>query len=146
MGGIIQKTTSIWQAFKAGRELANATTWKNRANAIAAITAFMGAIFAIASAWGYQVDITQVDTQALAGGIIAALSMFHAIVHLITSAKVGFGGAIYKSPVQLQPISESADSASQPTAIPGTPVVQDQRADSGNQLQRNHRIDPDTID
>ncbi len=150
----IQKTTSVWKALLAGHELENSATWKNTANAVAAITAFLGALLAVASAWGYQIDISQANLEALAGGVIAALSIFHAVVHLVTSAKVGFGGAIHESPVQLQSVSEPAAPAAQqggaihesPVPVAGINVVAtDQRAGDQSQLQGKSRINPDDI-
>lgn len=152
---IIQKTTSVWKAFRAGQELENAAAWKNTANAVAAITTFLGALLAVASAWGYQIDISQANLETLAGGVIALISIYHSIVHLVTSAKVGFGGgAIHESPVPVQSVSETAASALPPsgaTAV-GRPAANiiginvmaaDKRDDSANKLPG--KINPDDV-
>lgn len=158
--GAIQKTTSLWQAFKAGKELANAAVWKDNARLTGAISAALAAVFGVLAAWGYYWNISQDDLVAIASGIVGMLSVYHTIVHTVTSAKVGFGVAdaqVEAEPaVGVQHVCELAPghqaqpgtAAVQPT-IPGpgiNAVAADQRTGSGNQLQgKGNKIDPDDV-
>jgi hypothetical protein len=134
--GIVQKTTSIWQAFKAGRELENAAVWKDGARLTGAITAFLAAIFGIAAAWGYHWDISQDDLVAIASGIVGVLSVYHTIVHTVTSAKVGFGAV----GVQPQHSTGPADSA----AISDRPVA-GSRGDQPVAPTKRRHLNPDEL-
>jgi len=79
----------IFGAFRQGKELANAAAWKNRAIAGNALAAFASSCLAIASAFGYQLDIDRGTLEAVAGGVAALVCLLNGGVHITTSERVG---------------------------------------------------------
>jgi len=74
---------------KKGKEVANAETWKNRTIAANALLAFIGAIVSVAKGFGYNLAIDDATLQGVAVGIVSLGGLFNAIMHVITSARVG---------------------------------------------------------
>lgn len=81
--------TDIWSAFQKGKELANAATWKNRGIAGNVVFGFLSASLAVAAGFGYKIDVDPDTLQAFAGGIAAAVTVVNAVLHVVTSSKVG---------------------------------------------------------
>jgi hypothetical protein len=79
----------FFELFKEGKEVANAETWKNRSIAINAILTFLGTALALAKTLGFPVELDHDTTQNLAAGIVAIVTAFNAVMHTITSARVG---------------------------------------------------------
>lgn len=76
-------------AFRQGKELTNAATWKNRTIATTTIVGLLAALVSISAAFGYQIDVDQETLQQVGAGITAVVSLVSAVMHVITSAKVG---------------------------------------------------------
>ena len=91
-------------AVKAGNELSNSETWKNRQSASALVMAVLAAVVAVAGVFGYRPDIDPADLSALAGGVVSAFGMFNAYLSLATSSRVGLGA----KELQAAPEPESA--------------------------------------
>jgi hypothetical protein len=81
--------TSFFEAFKEGKELANAATWKNRTVAASIITAFLSSAVAIAGGLGYDIRVDQGTLQEIGGGVTAIVTLFSAVMHVVTSTKIG---------------------------------------------------------
>jgi hypothetical protein len=81
--------TDIMTAFRQGKELANAETWKNRAVLLNALVAFFAAALGIAKGLGYAIDIDHDTLQNLAAGVVAAVGVFNSVMHVVTSQRVG---------------------------------------------------------
>lgn len=79
----------IISAFRQGKELANATAWKNRAIAGNALAAFITTGLAIAGAFGYRIDLDDGAVQAIAGGVATLVCLLNGGVHITTSERVG---------------------------------------------------------
>lgn len=79
----------LFSAFRQGKELANAATWKNRTMAANALAALATTGLAIAAAFGYRFDADAATVQAIAGGIAAVVCLFNTASTAATSAKVG---------------------------------------------------------
>jgi hypothetical protein len=86
---MIKQFSAFFEAFKAGKELTNAATWKNRQIAAGALTGLLGAAVVIAKGFGYDIDVDQATVEALAGGITALYAVFNVVLVATTSAKVG---------------------------------------------------------
>jgi shikimate kinase len=84
--------TDMFSAFKQGKQLANSETWKNRAILGNTLTALLIALVAIAKGFGYDLPITDETLELLATGIAAVFTSTNAIVHVVTSEKVGLRG------------------------------------------------------
>jgi uncharacterized membrane protein len=80
---------SFLNAMKEGKELANAATWKNRTIAASVITAFLSSAVSIAGGLGYDIQVDQNTLQEIGGGVTAIVALFSAVMHVVTSAKVG---------------------------------------------------------
>lgn len=98
---MIKEFAAFFTLFKQGKELTNSKTWKNRAIAANALTAVLGAAVVIAGGFGYEIKLEQGQIEAVAAGVAALYGMLNAIVHVVSSAKVGVperGGAKSGSP------------------------------------------------
>ncbi len=77
------------QAFRKGKELSDATLWKNRTLVGNALVALFSALSGIAAALGYRLDLEPGTLEALGAGIAALVAVGNAIMHVVTSARVG---------------------------------------------------------
>lgn len=76
-------------ALRAGWILKNPETWKNRQNAVNALTGVIALAVAIAKGSGYDIPITEEITGAIAAGVWAVVSLFNVWGTTATTAKVG---------------------------------------------------------
>jgi len=79
----------FFELFKEGKELSNAATWKNRTIATNAVLALFGTGLGLAKTLGYPLSLDNDTIQNLAAGVVAAVGVVNAIMHTITSSKVG---------------------------------------------------------
>lgn len=86
---MIKEFGAFLTLFKQGKALANSAAWKNQQLFVSAFTGAAGAAVVIAQGFGYDTQISEQTLGALAGGIFAALGVYHAVITAITSAKVG---------------------------------------------------------
>lgn len=77
------------EAFKEGKELANAATWQNRTVAANSCVALLGTGIVLAKAFGVQIQIDQETLANLGAGIVAFVAAVNAIMHTVTSSRVG---------------------------------------------------------
>src|SRR5574337_36543 len=89
--------------FRQGKELANAKAWKEGGIA-ANLAAFIGAAVVVAGGFGYDLNISDAVVNQAAAGIAALFCLGNAIVHVITSSKVGL-----PSPPDAAPESDRND-------------------------------------
>lgn len=108
---MLKNLPKFFELFREGKEVTNAATWKNRTIATNAILALLGTVLALAKNFGFNVSLDSETTQNLAAGFVAVVTAANAVMHTITSARVGLssngGGDSAKGP--------TAD-ASEPTA------------------------------
>lgn len=81
--------SALFRALRAGEELANADTWKNRQNAANAILALLGALLALAQSFGINLDIPPSDLAVVASGIAIVGGLLNAYLTTSTSARIG---------------------------------------------------------
>lgn len=86
---MIEEFKAFFTVFQQGKQLANATTWKNRQMAAGAIAGVLGSALVIAKGFGYAIPLDQDTVEALAGGIAAAYSAVNVVLTAATSARVG---------------------------------------------------------
>ena len=86
---MITEFKSFFIAFREGKELVHATTWKNRTLASNALVAFLGAAAVIAKGFGYDFNLDQETISAVGAGIAAFVTVGNSVMHVITSKKVG---------------------------------------------------------
>jgi len=79
----------FFELFKEGKEVADPATWKNRTIATNVILALLGTLLGLGKAFGFNVELDSDTTQNLAAGIVAIVTAFNAVMHTITSARVG---------------------------------------------------------
>lgn len=85
----IDTIKDFFELFKEGKEVANPATWKNRTIATNVMLALIGTALAISKAFGYSMNLDNDTTQNLAAGVVAAVATVNAVMHTITSARVG---------------------------------------------------------
>ena len=82
----------FFQAFSAGKELANAATWKNTQLVGSKLAILLGALLAIANAFGYFPQVTTQDALTLAGGIAVLVGMLNGTATVVSTTKIGVRG------------------------------------------------------
>jgi len=103
----IKNAPKFFELFKEGKEVANAATWKNRTIATNAILALLGTALVLAKAFGFNVSLDSETTQNLAAGIVAFVTAGNAVMHTITSARVGMSANSGSGPGAEQPVDGS---------------------------------------
>ena len=86
---MIKEFQAFFTLFRQGKALANSAAWKNRAIAANSLTAVLGAALVIGKGFGYDIHLDEQTVEALAGGIAAAVAAVNAVMHVVTSEKVG---------------------------------------------------------
>ena len=86
---MIQEFQAFLTLFRQGKQLENSATWKNRTVATNAVVTLLAAATVIAKGFGYDLQLDDQVVQALGAGIVAAVAFVNAVMHVITSAKVG---------------------------------------------------------
>jgi len=104
----IKNAPKFFELFKEGKEVTNAATWKNRTIATNAILALIGTTLALGKAFGFKLELDGDTLQGLAAGAVAVVTAINAVMHTITSARVGL----------------SSDSGSGPTNGPTADIGQ----------------------
>lgn len=79
----------FWQAFQKGKQLTNAAVWKNRAIAGSLVLGFLTSALAVSKAFGYDIQVDAETLEAVAYGIAGLATFGNAVVHTVTSTKVG---------------------------------------------------------
>lgn len=78
---------ALFRALRAGEQLADSATWKQRQNAASAILVLLGCIAPFLGRFGITVGAE--DMAAVAGGIAAVGGLFNAYLTTATSKTVG---------------------------------------------------------
>jgi hypothetical protein len=86
---VIKNAPKFFELFKEGKEVADPATWKNRTIATNVVLALIGTVLGLAKAFGYPLSLDDDTIQNLAAGIVAAVGVVNAVMHVITSTKVG---------------------------------------------------------
>ena len=101
---------NFFDAFQAGKSLANATTWKNAQLLGSKLAILLGALLPIANAFGYFPELTVQDTVTVAGAVVVIAGMFNGAATVVSTDKIGLRGV----PVA-QPDSPRKASVTEPT-------------------------------
>lgn len=106
----IKRIPKFLELFKEGKELTNAATWKNRTVAANTLVAFLGTLLALGRAFNFSVPIDDATLANLAAGVVAMVTAVNAVMHTITSARVGLSSNGGNSPP-----AEQSDDAGKPS-------------------------------
>jgi hypothetical protein len=79
----------LFDAIKAGRELADPAAWKNRQNTINALVALLAAAITVARVCGLELPITDELLQTIAEAVAVALGGVNLYLTTATSKKIG---------------------------------------------------------
>jgi hypothetical protein len=82
----------FFQAFSAGKELANGATWKNAQLLGSKLAILLGALLAIANAFGYFPQVTSQDALTVAGAIAVLVGMLNGTATVVSTTKIGLRG------------------------------------------------------
>lgn len=102
----IQNIPRFLEVFKEGKELSNAATWKNRTVTANILVALLGTLITVAKTYGYNFNLDDQTVAGLATGIVSFVTAINAIMHVITSARVGVSSNGGNSP----PAESASDS------------------------------------
>lgn len=81
--------TSFFQALQAGKELANAETWKDAQQLANSLTALGVAAVGIATVAGVQIPLTPEQVTALVNGFLVVLGLFNWVATAVSSKRAG---------------------------------------------------------
>lgn len=81
--------TDLLSAFRAGRELANAETWKRRQVLVNALVAVITFAVALAAFLGHPVNLDSHDVQAIAAAVAAVVGLFNGAATVATTTRIG---------------------------------------------------------
>jgi hypothetical protein len=81
--------TDIFSAMRAGKELANAETWKRAQVRTAAIVALLSAALGIAKAFGIEIPLTPEEINAIALVIGLVGGLFMGVATLVSTSRIG---------------------------------------------------------
>ena len=87
--GLITNVPRFVDLFKEGQELANASTWKNRTAVVNILVATFGTFLALAKGFGHPLEVDADTQQNLAAGVVAAVAVVNAIMHVVANKDVG---------------------------------------------------------
>lgn len=79
----------FFSAFQAGKELANATTWKKAQVVVAKLSIFMGAFVSILGAFGYAIPLTPEQIGILAGAVGVIVGLFNGTATVVSTSRIG---------------------------------------------------------
>jgi len=85
----LRSIPAFLELFKEGKELADAATWKTRTIATNVVVAFFGTLVVLAKNAGYDLQLDQETLANLGAGVVAFVAAINAVMHTITSARVG---------------------------------------------------------
>ena len=83
------KIGAFFELFQQGKQVANPAAWKNGTIKANAVAGTLGAAAAVAAAFGYDLDLPPQVLEQVAAGAIALVGLVNAVMHVITSKKVG---------------------------------------------------------
>jgi hypothetical protein len=86
---MIKEFKAFFTLFQKGKELADAAAWKNHQIKANSVVAVLSAGLVIAAGFGFTAHIDQETLNAAGAGIVAIVSVFNAILTVVTSARVG---------------------------------------------------------
>jgi len=102
----VNKLAALLGLLRRGSELSNAETWRNRAAAITAVAGLLSCAVALARAFGVQIEVSDADISAIAGGVVALGLVISSFLHVAADKGVGL------------PPKREADVAEQPNDSP----------------------------
>lgn len=79
----------IIAAVGAGKELANATTWKNRQLVVSRLAVIVGAAVSVAGLLGYKIPLTAEDLSLLIGAVGVLAGVFNSVATAVSTTRVG---------------------------------------------------------
>lgn len=81
--------TSFFQALRAGKELANAETWKDAQQLANSLTALLVAGVALAAVLGHPIPLTPEQINSLVDGVLVVLGLFNWVATAVSSKRAG---------------------------------------------------------
>lgn len=87
----MKRLAALLHVLRAGEELAHVETWKVRQNAINALFALLGAATVLLPVLGVQLEVSDEDLLAIAGGIAAVGGVLNAWLTTATTRRIGVG-------------------------------------------------------
>jgi len=89
MFNLIKNAPKFFELFQKGKEVANPETWKNATVATNVLVALLGTFVGLSKTFGYDLGVDDATLQNLAAGIVASVGVVNAVMHVVTSKRVG---------------------------------------------------------
>lgn len=83
------KIGAIIDVLRYGKMLGDPVTWKNRQNAISALTSVLGSLIALLPLFGLTLEVSNEDILAIAGGVAAIGGVLNIYLTTATTDKIG---------------------------------------------------------
>jgi hypothetical protein len=81
--------TDFFSALQAGKELANARTWKQAQVLTSKLTVFASAAIGIAAAFGYPLPLTPEQIGIVAGAVGVLVGLFNGTATVVSTSRIG---------------------------------------------------------
>ncbi len=85
----MNKLINWFNLYRKGEMVDNPVAWKNGQISVTLVTAFIGAIIALAKNYGYQIPLDEITQTHIAYTVIALVGLFNVNATLVSSEKVG---------------------------------------------------------
>lgn len=81
----MDKIKALLDLFRKGNEVANPGAWKNST----IVANLLLAVIGVGAAFGFKVDLTPDNATAIAGGVVAVVTLANGVLAAITSKRAG---------------------------------------------------------
>jgi hypothetical protein len=86
------KLGALWDAFQAGKAVANPAAWKTGQITAAMLVTFLSSVVAAAKVFGYDLPISDEMLSLVAASLLSLYGLFNHAVTVISTEKIGFFG------------------------------------------------------
>lgn len=86
---MFEKLKAFYNVFRAGESVANPAAWKKGQITTGILAAFLGAVVALAKAFGYELPLTDEQLAQIGGAVLAIVGLFNTGATAASSDKVG---------------------------------------------------------
>jgi hypothetical protein len=86
---MLKKISAFWRVLRTGEEVANPAKWKRRQITAGVLVAFLSALVALADAFGFRIETSEVQLEAVALGILSIYGLLDAVLTAATSKRAG---------------------------------------------------------
>lgn len=86
---MLKKAAALWKLFRKGEEVGDVEKWKAGQVSVNAVIGIVAALFATASAFGFELPATEDQIGAIGAGVFAVANI---VLTVVTSRRAGLPG------------------------------------------------------